>query len=320
MIRPLVPVLIVAGFLAALPAQAQQARPLYQRTIATYPSPVLQDVGGREYKFLFDPARLPEKPEAAMGMIWERVKAAAAKHGFKVSEKAEGAFKLEQSYKEYFDTPAQDLWKKGYIIRITQKYKKGIPEHTVSVTVKAVNPDARVAMAVPLAVPATANVEKLKTEAEENVGPAPGGTLNGYVEKGTSFTVALDDLGKLTLGDFSKYMPELAKLGLPADTVLKGNRAYSTRMRPGSVDLPGTEPCGVSMEGWSVKPGEKPYLYDFSFGYGDLDFYDAAQIHQGGEDFSVKAILGELKDITMKDQEKWGGSKVRKLMNRPITH
>jgi len=316
MIRNLVTALLVAGAVATLPVTgAETPKPLHVRTIAKYPAPKLQDVGGREYKFLFDPAKLPEKPEAAMARIWERVKAAAAKHGFKVSEKAD-AGKVEQSYKEYFDTPGQDLWKKGYIVRITQKYKKGTPEFQVGVTVKAVNPDADITMATPLAV---VGGDKVKTEAEENVGPAPGGTLDGYVEKGSSFTVTLEDLGKLTLGDFAKYMPELLKLGLPAGTPLKGTRAYSVRMRPGTVDLPGTEPCGVSMEGWSTEQGGKPYLYDFSFGYGDIDFYDSAAIHQAGEDFCAKVLLGELKDITMADQDKWGGSKVRKLMNRPIT-
>jgi hypothetical protein len=92
------------------------------------------------------------------------------------------------------------------------------------------------------------------------------------------------------------------------------------RVRPGTIDLPGTEPCGVSMEGWSAKPGEKPYLYDFSFGYGDLDFYDSAQVHAAGEAFFTKAILGELADLAMPEGEKWGGSKVRKVMNRPIKH
>lgn len=318
MIRNIVAALLVAGAVAPSSRAAApcQARPLYLRTIEKYPSPKLERVNGRELKFLVDPAKAKGTPAEVFARIWNMVKAAGARHGFKVAEKEDSPLKIEHAYKEYFDTPGQDLWKKGYLVRITQKFKKGVPEAMAGVTVKAIAPDAGVAMAVPLKVAAG---DKAKVEAEENVGIGPGGALEGYVEKGASFSVPLADLGKLTLGDFARYLPELAGLGLPAATKLQGVRAYSVRVKPGSVELAGTDDCGFSMEGWSTGPGEQPYLYDVSFGYGDIDFYDSAPLHEAAEQFFLKVIQGELGELAMPGAEKWGGSKVRKLMNRPLT-
>jgi hypothetical protein len=64
--------------------------------------------------------------------------------------------------------------------------------------------------------------------------------------------------------------------------------------------------------------GGAPYLYDFSYGYSDLYFYDIAPVHEAGEKFLMKVLHGDLAAIAMPESEKWGGSKVRKLMNRPL--
>ena len=309
--RLLVAALVVASGVATA---ADEPKPLYAQTIAKYPAPTLENVGGREYKFLLDPAKTKGTPEEAFKDLWGQVKAGAAKWGFSVTEKEKNALKIEISTKEYFDTPDQALWGKGYLVRIATKYKDGKPEETVSVTVKAIHDDALKTLATPLAVVDL----KAKTEAEGNVGPSPGGVLVEIIEKGSSFSVKPAELGAMTLGDFGKFMPELLKLGLPASTKLTGTKAWSYRVRPGAVVLPGTEPCGVSMEGWATKEGGAPYLYDFSFGYGDLDFYAIAETHAVGERFLVKVLQGEMAGVAMPDGEKFGGSKVRKLMNRPI--
>jgi hypothetical protein len=314
-IRAVTRLLLAASVAAAgMAYAADESTPLYTRTIAKYPAPKLENVGGREYKFLLDPARTKASPEDAFKDLWGQVKTGAAKWGFTVTEKEKNALKVEISTKEYFDTPDQALWSKGYLVRITTKYKDGKPEETVNVTVKAIREDALVTLATPLAVVDL----KAKTEAEGNVGPGPGGALFEIIEKGSTFTVKPADLGAMTLGDFGKFMPELLKLGLPASTKLAGTKAWSYRVRPGAVVLPGTEPCGVSMEGWAAKEGGAPYLYDFSFGYGDLDFYAVAETHAVGERFLVKVLQGEMAGVAMPDGEKFGGSKVRKLMNRPI--
>jgi hypothetical protein len=308
--------LLLAALVAAagMAAAADAPKPLYSQTIAKYPAPKLADVGGREYKFLIDPAKAKGTPEEAFKAVWTQVKAAAAKNGFTVTEKDKSPLKLEMSTKEYFDTPEQALWSKGYLVRITTKYKDGKPDETVSVTVKAILDDATKTLATPLAVEGL----KAKTEAEGNVGPAPGGGLVEIIEKGSTFSVKPADLGAMTLGDFGKFMPELVKLGLPGTTKLVGTKAWSYRVRPGAVVLPGVEPCAVSMEGWAAKEGGAPYLYDFSYGFGDVDFYAVAETHAAGEQFLLKVVMGELSGLAMPDGASWGGSKVRKLMNRPV--
>jgi hypothetical protein len=310
---------IVAVAMLAAPASLALAKespkPLYATTIEKYPSPKLTDVDGREYKILFDPAKTSPDMAAAFNDLWGKIKAAAAKQGLKVTEKDKDPLAIEFSTKEYFDTKDQALWSKGYLIRITTRYKDGKPAGTVAVTVKSVLEDAEKTLAVPLAV---VGVDKFKTEAEENVGFGPDGTLRGYVEKGSTFSVPLAALGKFTLGDFARYMPELLKLGLAADTALVSTKAYSYRVRPGAVVLPGTAPCGISMEAWSRTEGGAPFLYDFSFGYSDLDFYAVAETHAAGEQFMVKVLQEELAALASADSGKWGGSKVRQMMNRPV--
>lgn len=308
--------LLFAALVAAagMATAADAPKPLYTQTIAKYPAPKLEGVGGREYKFLIDPAKAKGTPEEAFKAIWTQVKSAAAKTGFTVTEKDKNPLKIEISTKEYFDTQDQALWNKGYLVRITTKYKDGKADETVAVAVKAVFDDAIKTLATPLAVEGT----KTKIEAEGNVGPAPGAGLVEIIEKGSTFNVKPADLGARTLGDFGKFMPELLKLGLPGTTKLVGTKAWSYRVKPGAVVLPGTEPCGVSMEGWAAKEGGAPYLYDFSYGYGDLDFYAVATTHAAGEQFLLKVVMGELSGLGMPDGDKWGGSKVRKLMNRPV--
>ncbi len=314
---------ILVGFLAAawLAAPAGVAfakeapKPLYVRTIEQYPSPKLAEVEGREYKVLLDPAKTSPQLDAAFKDLWGRIRAAGARHGFTVTEKDKNPLAIEFSTKEYFDTKDQALYAKGYLIRITTRYKDGKPGATVAVTVKSVLEDAERALAVPLTA---VGVDKAKTEAEENVGFGPDGMLRGYVEKGTTYSVPVAALGAFTLGDFGKVMPELLKLGMPAGTPLVSTKAYSYRVRPGAVVLEGTEPCGVSMEAWSRTEGGAPFLFDFSFGYGDLDFYAIAKTHASGERFMAKVIGEELAGLVAPDSGKWGGSKVRLMMNRAI--
>lgn len=300
---------------AGVAVAADEARPLYVQTIQKYRAPVLDDVGGREYKFLLDPAKMKGKPEDAFKDVWKRVKAAAEKNGFTLTEKDKSPFKVELATKEYLDTADQLLWKAGYQIRVTNKFVDGKPDTSVAVNVKAVGEDARAVMARALAVKGGS---KVKVEAEGNVGIGPGGQLREYIEKGATFTVPLADLGAMTLADFGKFVPELLSAGLPADAKLVGKKSYTYRVKPGAVVLPGTEPCGVSMEAFAEKEGGKPFLWDFSFGYGDLYFYDIARVHEAGEQFLLKVLHGDLKDLAIPDAEKWGGSKVRKIWNRPI--
>ncbi len=317
MIRNVLSGLLVAGLVAApgsVSCAQEQPGALFAKTVAKYPAPQLADVGGREYKCLFNIEKFSEDPDVAFKDLWGKIKAASAQAGFKVEQKEKKHLKVERAIKEYFDTPGQDLWKKGYILRLTTKFKDG--EESLAVTVKATDEDAVRCLSTPLVVVGA----KGKTEAEGNVGFGPQGLLREYIEKGSTFPVTLEQLGALTLGDFGKFMPELLKLGLPAGTKLVGTKAYTYRVKPGAILLPGTEPCGISMEAWAHKDGGKPFLMDFSFGYGDLDFYESREVHGAGEAFMLKVINGELKNFLMPSSGSFGGSKVRVLMNRPISN
>ncbi|HNU81992.1 MAG TPA: hypothetical protein PKO05_00985, partial [Thermoanaerobaculia bacterium] len=61
-ITGLVVLALVFGSLG-IAAAADEAKPLYVQTIEKYRSPVLFDVGGREYKFLIDPAKVKGKTD-----------------------------------------------------------------------------------------------------------------------------------------------------------------------------------------------------------------------------------------------------------------
>ena len=305
--------LVSVAAVAALAGNAQD--PLFKRQVQAHPAPALEDVSGREYKFLIDSAKAKGAPAEAFKAIWDQVKATAAKQGFTVTEKDKAPLKIEMTTKEYLDTPDQALWKRGYLIRITTKYKAGVADASGKVTVKAIFEDLAKTLATPLDVVGVKGEE----ECQDNVGVGKGGVLVGYVEKGASYTVALADLGKMTLGDFAKYMPELLKLGLPGTTPLVSSKAYSYRVRPGYVVLPGTEPCGVSMEGWATKEDGPIFLYDFSFGYDGFTAYENPQTHLQGELFLEKVLHGGLAGLALADDGKWGGSKVRVFMKRPIT-
>jgi len=295
-------------------AAAGEAKPLYRKVMERYPAPKLEEMNSREYKFLIDAAKTRATVGEAFADLWSRIRSAAAKGGGTVTEREKNPLRIDLSTKEYLDTADQALWRKGYLIRITTKYKEGKPDRSAGVTVKAIYEDALRVIATPLAVKGAEAGE----ECQENVGMGPGGQLAGYVEKGASFAVGRSDLGRMTLGDFGRFLPELLQLGLPPETELVSNRVYSYRVRPGHVVLPGTEPCGISMEGWTLQEGGKPFLYDFSYGYEDLDYYASAEVHAAGEAFLTKVLHGELGDLAIPDSGKWGGSKVRVLMKRPI--
>lgn len=73
------------------------------------------------------------------------------------------------------------------------------------------------------------------------------------------------------------------------------------------------------MEGWALKEDGPIFLYDFSYGYEDLTLYESPETHANGEQFITKVLFKELGSIAFPDNGKWGGSKVRVFMKRPIT-
>lgn len=285
---------------------------LYQNNLNTWKAHT-KSIEGREFKFLADPAKLPNKPVDAFKTLWNDAKLVAEKNGIVMTERDKKPFELTPTIKTFFDTPAMDLWKKGYLIRLTTNFKNGYSVSPIRVTVKAINPSFQKALAVPLQIKGV----KGKLSAEENVGIGKNNQLAGYVEKGLTFSLTRGELKNMDLADFAAYVPELAKLGLPADTKLIAYSAYGVRCRPGFVQFPGLEkPVAVSMESWARGPHTAPFVYDYSFGYDGL--YDKmAEAHKIAEKFTL-ALYAELNTKLGLGAEaiKWNGSKARLLLNQ----
>lgn len=271
-------------------------------------------VEGREFKFLVDPAKVSPDQKKAFEQIWGEVKNVLVKNGVKVTEREKGAFNLTPLVKTFYDTPNMDLWKKGYLIRTTVSYKKGYPQAEMKVIVKRINGPAKTIINSELSL---AN-GKGKASSEDNIGTGPKGNLYSYVEKGIGFKATRADLGEMNLKDFAAYVPQLAKLGLPADTKLVAYPAFGLRARPGVVELPGLDkPTSVSMESWSRVENGKPIVYDYSFGYGG-DFNAMTKAHASAEK-AVEAIQKDLgQKLGMPDGGKYIGSKVRVLLKQPM--
>ena len=299
-----------------LGAGIEGPQPLWQRTVARYPAPILASVGSREFKFLVAPGGFKGSPEEAFVELWTRIKEAGARQGFPLEVGWDSPFRTKRGTEEYLDTPEGALWAKGYLIRMARRAsRKGVPGFRVDVTVKAVLPDAAAALALPLEV---VGVEKVKAKAEDNVGMGPGGELHGYVEKAVTFSVDLDVLGKPTLGAFARFVPALGRLGLPAATPLKASRVWFVEVKPGDVDLGHGQSGAFALTCWSATEKGRPDLFDISFVCKDLDYYHDAGAQEGGERFLLKVLHGDLGSLALPGAESWGGSKVRRLLNRPL--
>ena len=305
-------VLATALVLACSARIALAAQP---KTFETNAVAKAESVDGYEYKFLIQPGAKMSTADQGFREVWNRVKASAARNGYAVTERKNDPLKIETSTKEYFDTRDQALWRAGYVLRITTRQEGRKPDAMVNVTVKAIHEDASRTLATPLTV---VGVQKVSVSAEENIGFVPGGKLGGYVEKGASFSVPLESLGKFTLGDFGRHMPELLGLGLPADTALAGVKVFSWSVKPGAIALPGIKPSGVTMEAWSKAENGVPEIYDFSYGYKAGASHAAAQTRAAAEQFMVKVLQAGLAEGRGPEDDQWGGSKVRRLMNRPV--
>ena len=295
---------------------ADTAAGLYLQTIEAYPAPRLQNVKGREYKFLIDPAKIPTRIDDAFEDLWSQISTAARRRRFEITPRSKRPLQIQTSVNEYFDTADNLLWAKGYIVRVTGRDRQHGSSAATGITVKRIGNDVTQTLATPLAV--TGGAENVKTEAEDNVGFGPGGTLRGYIEKGSSFTAMLDPTDVLTLGNFGKFVPELLSLGLSADTILIASKVFSDRIRPGTLTLPRTGAATISLQAWRAAPGGTPFLYEVSFGYGDVDFYNVADTHATAERFMTDVMRDELGKLGGPATWKWGGSKVRQLMNRPL--
>ncbi len=277
----------------------------HKKQIADHPT-ALEIVEAREMKFLIDPAKVGSNPEKGLNKIWESVKEFAKKENIKVEEKSFDHDGFTYSTKVYYDTPTGELTKLGYVVRITTKYSRGKPD-SAALTVKFIdrNHPERVF---------TAMEEEEDASIEENVGPAVNYTLDTYLEKATKVDVDLNNI-PVTLADFAALIPHLETLGLDPKSRMEGVGAYSIRMKPGFVHLPGMPfPAGISMEAWlPVESGENAMVYDFSYGYPTGDYYDMEETHTFAEKMMQKLYKTLDKEIGLPDNPKWRGSKVSYL-------
>lgn len=305
-----VALILVYGLASGIPTEAAD---LYQQNQSVWKGQT-KEITGREYKILIDPAKTNPDMGAAFKDIWAKAKSVAAEMGITMTEREKKPFELSPTVKTFFDTPSLDLWKKGYLIRVTTNFKNGYPVSPMRIAVKSINGTFTKVLGAKLETKGVAG----KASAEDNVCIGKDGQLSGYVEKGVNFNLGRAELGEMNLAEFGAYVPELLKLGLPADTRLQAIPAFGVRCRPGFIKLDGLEqPLAVSMEAWSHTEGGAPFVYDFSFGY-DGDFSQQAVAHKAGEKLTL-ALYKKLGDsLGVQNAWRWNGSKVRMLLNQPL--
>ncbi|MBQ8828745.1 MAG: hypothetical protein IJ022_01380 [Burkholderiaceae bacterium] len=295
---------------ASVPTYATE---LYEQYISDFGNKV-SEIKGREFKFLIDPKKVDQNIKIAFKDIWFQTKTVLEKNGLRVLEREKKTWALKTAVKTFFDTPNMDLWKKGYLIRTTTTFQKNrYPETPIKIVVKRINQ--------PFNQIIQARLSMIDNETfgviEDNVGVGSKGQLVGYIEKTVGWSMGRGKLGEITLADISQYVPELSNLGISPQTELIAHPAFSTRCRPGYVEISGLEGrVAVSMEAWSHTFNGKPFIYDFSLGY-EGDFINMKETHRSTEK-AFKALSKELgTKLGYPNADRYVVSKVRVLLNQP---
>ena len=304
---------ILASLLVIALPMVSYAGPLYKELLSRWGSSASM-VEGREFKFLIDPAKTAPSMKEAFQDIYFQAKAVLEKNGLKVTEREKKIWKLRPTKKIFFDTENMELYKKGYLIRATGNYKKGHWDNNVKVAVKRINVPFQTIIDTKL----ISADGKQSGIVEDNIGLGPKGTLLSYVEKTVVFEINRSVLGQMSLGDFAAYVPELKASGLKPDCKLIAYTAFGTRCRPGVIEIPGLErPAEISMEAWARTEGGKPFVYDFSFGYGGA--FTAMQATHEVVEKAMQALCSELNaKLGLPNAERYVGSKVRVFLNQAL--
>ena len=291
---------------------------LFERQIAKWGS--MQKVGGREFKFLIDPKWFSDggkkDRKKKYKVIWGKLMAAAEDQGFKVKGRKKKLYKESKRTREYFDTADFQLRKKGYVIRISTKYKKKKPKYPFMLTVK--EGSRRDLKRVLNSTLSFSGAHEGKSEIEENISFAPDGGLRSSLEISKKIKLEPEELGQMTLGDFGKVVPRLLKLGLPADTKLIRHTAYSMKIKLGKVELGDDTKAKIDLEVWLRNKGELPFVGEVSYTV-DTDDYAGMTAVQAKSEAFMKKVIGKIgKEIGFQGGAKWGGSKTRMLLNLPV--
>jgi hypothetical protein len=304
---------LALAFGLVCPGFAAGGQYLFEQNIAKFKD--IKKVESRSFKFLasFDQAK---SLKDNILVLRDLVKKAGAAKGYAFKERKKGE-EWRYSEKHYYDTPARDLYKKGYVIRQNYRFKEGDkpdPEKFV-LTVKEMSASdfLRLANSKLGPVPGSDSLVKF----EENVSLNAAGRLQSYFESAIGSKVGNKELGEHTLGDYAKLYPELARLGIPATVRLSPVVGYSIQLKFGSFKLPGGGEADMDIEMWSVTPGGKPFVAEIAFETdGDEGYASAPSDMKAAEDFFLKVFGDGMKSHAMPGGGPYMGSKVRVLFDQ----
>jgi hypothetical protein len=296
--------------LLAVPVALAAKGYLFEKNMTDFKSNISK-VESRSYKFLANPE--PGKDaEALVESLLGKLKDVAKKEGFEFVERKKGP-DWRYSEKRYLDTPGLDLYKKGYVVRETYRFKKGEgPDADKFVlTVKEMSPNDFMRLVNSRLGPVPGSDSLVKFE--ENISLKEEGSLQSYFESAIGSKVSNSELASRTLGDYGKLYPELLNLGLDASTQLVPATGYSVQLKFGGFKLADGTVADGDIEVWTEGPGGKPWVAEIAF---DGAGYDATVEHmKAEEDFFAKVFAGDMKGLALTNGYAYMGSKVRTLFD-----
>ncbi len=304
---------LAALALGAQSSTAASATPLYERALEQWGDDAAL-VTSREFKFLVDPSKLPDREKDAFKVLWADTKAALAKSGYTLLDRDEKQWKVRHAIKTFWDTPEMTLWKHGWLIRVSESLN-GKDTRSDKVVIKRINtPDEQILALARQQKRANAAQRTL----EDNVGIGPNGAPVSYLELTLTWKAshALD--AQQLWAEVLDKIPELRSLEI-SGAALQPHAAYAKSVTPGSLRLAGrNENAPLTIESWSSAPDAKPYVMDFSWGYGG-DFSAMRATHRESAG-ALEALHRELSEtLEFPQAGHFMGSKARVLLKMPVT-
>ncbi len=226
---------------------------------------VVPDSG--EMKLQVQPDFFADRDEG-YALFWTKVKLLAMEMGIGVEE-AKNPFKEGQRKIEYLDTGKGDLVGKNYIIRERVKIKDKKPADTVEVTLRFRSAGKE---AISSEVVKTGAGFKAKVSHEDDIAGFVGGVVgNNVVEVSVSHSIKnipAADLGNRVVGNYARYFPTLAGLGIPPTeplVVTKGITVKEIKVAPGELDFGQGMKGEASISLWYDYNTGKAIAAEFSF-------------------------------------------------------
>lgn len=240
-------------------------------------------------------------------LLWTKVKLLAMEMGIPVLE-AKNPFKEGLRKIVYLDTRKGELTDKRYIVRERVKIKDGNPADAVELMLRyrVTAGEAADSEAVK-----TAPGFKAKISHEDDIAGFVGGLVgNNVVEVSVSHAIKdipAADLENKTLGNYARYFPTLANLGLPLTEQLgvsKGITVREFKVAPAELDFGQGMKGEASISLWYDYSTGKAIAAEFSFECGRGPAAPAAAVAKTEAFFN--ALQDRLSDILLP-----GGSKTQ---------